>query len=147
MEKYQSYDPTYYARITSSVIYCIQYLFFGGMFNCIGSMIPIYAKELNRNESDFSVLLLARGIAYIIASVVNPNYLIPPFKNINHTMGFITLMLGLIGLIGSYLNNYYALLIVWTIIGVFGGLTVVICQPVLVQLHIKHDVAPWMQAY
>ena len=37
-------------------------------------MIPIYAKELNRNKSDFSVLLLAQGIAYIIGSVVNPKY-------------------------------------------------------------------------
>ena len=64
-------------------------------------LIPLYAEKLKRNESDFCITLLARGIGFVIGSVVNTKYFIPPFKNINHKMGFIALLLALIGLIGS----------------------------------------------
>ena len=97
------------------------------MFSCIGSLIPIYARELDKNEGDFSITLLARGLAYIIGSIVNPKYLIPSFKNVNHTMGFITLILGIIGLIGSQTNNFELLIVLWLAIGLFGGLTMVTC--------------------
>jgi len=71
------------------------------MLSCIGSLIPVYAKELNRNEADFSIILIARGFGYIIGSIVNPKYLIPSFKNINHSMGYVILILGITGLVGS----------------------------------------------
>ena len=64
-------------------------------------LIPLYAEELKRNESDFSITLLFPGIGFVIGSVVNTKYFIPYFKNINHKKGFITLILALIGLIGS----------------------------------------------
>ena len=36
----------------------------------IGIFRNIYAKELNRDESDFRVIILARGIVYMIATIL-----------------------------------------------------------------------------
>jgi fucose permease len=55
-------------RILCSSLYCISFIFVGGIISGLGPLIPIKAVESGLSETDFKVVFTWRGIGYLLGS-------------------------------------------------------------------------------
>ena len=78
------------AKFLFMSFYTLNYIMYGSIFIYLGALIPYYSEEAGVSESEFTILLMAKGIGYILGGFMKVKVL----KNIDLHKGLILSNIG-----------------------------------------------------